>query len=248
MKNMKVIPIILLAVIVTACSANVDSNSNLNKEEVIDMASSNFSEIDSLSQEVVLELTNDFNNIVETTIQNLSSVLIYGDNGSITHIHSINEVIAQSRRETVEFYRTPEGMLIDDGFGWQEYIGPEDYSTTYENILNSFISASSEFDMTENNDNYQFTFLGQDGNIFRTIGEPYSLIFNSFPDDDIELDIEFLIDNEEFHISDITIHALGDYGEGNQASILTTVVFYDFNEYNEGNFPEPDDLSESGKI
>lgn len=247
MKNLKMISIILF-IAITIVGCNASSDSNLSKEEVIDKVSGSFEQIDSLSQEVVLELTNDFNNIIDTTRQNLSSILIYGDNGNITHIHSVNELIAQNRRETVEFYKTPENMLINSGLGWQEYLGPEDYRTTYENILNSFISASSEFDMTENTDNYQFTFIGQNGNIFRTIGEPYNLIFNNFPDDDIELDIEFLMNKEDFYISSITIQALGDYGEGNEATILTTVDFYDFNEYKEGNFPEPDEISEPDEI
>lgn len=183
------------------------------------------------------------NDIVETFSQSVKITMVY-NNDSISHIYSITESIQNNIKSKMEFYKVPEATYINQNEIWQEYSGPEKYTSTYKPILDTFLSIFSKFEMIENSNNYTFKFEGKDGDIYRTIAEPFNITFGQLSDNNIELDIEFIIEKENFFIKNFNINAFADYDNNKEAKVKTRVSFEDFNEIDSNNFLIPEGLGE----
>lgn len=229
MKKLKGMTIIsFMALFLIACDTG-ESNDNLEKEEVIKKTEESFTELNSIQQLTKLELVYDLENKQDTEKTYIEAEMIYDDQKNIDSIHTKNEITKGNLVQTFEFYKGLDGMYADQGNGWQEFSGGENYSSTYQPVFNSFLAVVNELEMTESDTAYEFNFTGQNGNMYRDVGDPYNISYQGLTDDDINLDIHFLIEKESMLLQHTVIETEGVLDENNTLMIYAETEFSNFN-------------------
>lgn len=239
MKKIKLILFILfISITLVACNLNKDANSNLDKEQVIEKTEESFKELKSLNEEVDMVLSGLVEGQQQKQSIEMEVEMIYDDNKDIESIHTKTEVTSNNQTQTMDFYKNPENMYINQGNGWIKFNGQEDYSTTYEPILDSFLTVVEDLDMEEKEEKYIFKYKGKDAKIYRLMGVPYNIEYNGIDNKDIELDLEYSISKENMLLNEIKIKTFGEIDEQNNIEINVDVDFDDFNEIDEIEIPE----------
>lgn len=239
MKNFKLTLFILfISLFLIACDTDENANDNLEKEEVIEKTENSFEELNSLHQEVDMELISTNNDQEET--QNIDMILdlVYDEDKNIVNVHTKTMNTANNQTTELEFYKKDDKAYIKQGDEWTDFNGEESYSTTYEPILDSFLDISEDLEMEENEDEYIFKYEGKDTRIYRIMGLPYNIRYTGIKEKDIELDLEYVISKENMFLDEVTILTLGQIDEQNKIQINVDVDLENFNEEDEIEMPE----------
>ena len=233
MKRLKVLLVVLIiSVFLVGCSGS-NSNDKLSKEDVIKKTTASFDNLKSISQETNINLVFDLvDNKDEQNIE-LDAQVIYDSKHNVETVLTKTTSIYGEEKSSFDFYKDPDSMYIDEGDGWVKYRSSENYGTTYKPILDSFIEVGKDFDMVEDDNSYKFTFKGKDGNIYRAVGTPYNFQYGGIPDNDIELDIFFIIEKKDMFLKEMEIKTRGVVDADNSISIGASTEFDDFNEIKE---------------
>ena len=165
----------------------------------------------------------------ETQNIDLESKMIFDDQKNIDSIHTSNVTTKNDLEQTFDFYKGPDGIFANQGSGWEKYSGGENYATTYKPILDTFLDVVDDLEMKELDSDYEFKFTGRDGNIFRAVRKPYSINYNGITDDEIDLDIVYIIEKETMLLRQSKIGTKGSLAENNTATINAETIFKDFN-------------------
>lgn len=231
MKRLKIILfIIMISVFVAGCSGvGPSQNDKLSKEDVIEKAADSFNNLKSLSQESEINLIFDMVDNQDTQEIELDAQVIYDSNHNPETVLTMTKSTYGDEIISFDFYKDPDSMLINEGQGWVEYSSSENYGTTYKPILDTFLNVAKDFVMEETDNNYKFTFTGKDGNIYRTVGNPYNFQYTGIADDDIELDIIFIIEKRDMFLKEMAINTRGVVDADNNISINAATEFDDFN-------------------
>ncbi len=224
--------VIMISVFIAGCSGG-SSNDNLSKEDVIEKASNSYKNIKSISQETEIVLQFDMVDNKDKQRITLDSEVIYDSKHNPETVWTKSKSVFGEEEVSFDFYKDPSNMYINEGDGWIEYNSNEDYGTTYKPILNTFLESANEFEMEEKDSSYKFTFKGKDGNIYRSVGTPYNLNYSGIPDDEIELDIYFIIEKKDMFLKDMEIQTRGFIDADNSVSINGSTEFDNFNELKE---------------
>lgn len=233
MKRLKIILfIIMISVFLAGCSGG-NSNDKLSKEDVIEKAKTSFDSLKSISQESKIGLVFDMVNNKDTQEIELDAKVIYDNNHNPETVLTKTTSIYGDEKSSFDFYKDPDNMYINEGNGWVDYNSSENYGTTYKPILDTFLQVAKDFEMEERDNSYKFTFKGKDGNIYRTVGNPYNFTYTGIPDNDIELDIVYIIEKENMFLKEMEIKTRGVVDAENNISISAVTEFDDFNEVKE---------------
>lgn len=231
MKKTKIFLVLsFVALFLIGCEAGGGkANQNLNKEEVMEKARKSFTELKSLHQVTNINLITKLDETEEEQNIELESKMIFDNKQNIESIHTKNITTKNELVQTFDFYKGSEGIFANQGSGWEKYTGGENYATTYKPILDTFLEVVDDLEMTELDSDYEFKFTGKNGNIFRAVGKPYSINYNGITDDEIELDIVYLIEKETMLLRESKIGTKGILTENNSAMINADTKFTDFN-------------------
>ncbi len=221
-----------VAVVLIGCEmGDSKTNQTLSKEEVIEKARESINGLDSLNQETNINLVTKLDDLEETQNIELESKMIFDDQKNIDSIYTSNVTTKNDLVQTFDFYKGPDGIFADQGNGWEKYSGGENYATTYKPILDTFLDVVDDLEMTELDSDYEFKFTGRDGNIFRAVGKPYSINYNGITDDEIDLDIVYIIEKKTLLLRQSKIGTKGSLAENNTATINAETTFKDFNTF-----------------
>lgn len=232
MKRLKIVLfIIMISVFVAGCSGGTgNSNDNLSQDNVIEKAEISFDKLKSTSQESRINLIFDMEDNQDTQEIELDAQVIYDSKHNPETVLTKTKSVFGDEVTSFDFYKDSGSMLINDGQGWVEYNSSENYGTTYKPILDTFLNVAKDFVMEETDTSYKFTFTGKDGNIYRTVGTPYNFQYTGIADDDIELDIIYVIEKENMFLDEMAIKTRGVIDDKNNISINASTDFDDFNE------------------
>lgn len=207
------------------------TNQNLSKKEVIEKARDSIKGLNSLNQVTNINLVTTLDDREENQNIELESKMIFDDQQNIESIYTSNVTTKNNLVQTFDFYKGSDGIFANQGTGWETYNGGENYATTYKPILDTFLDVVDDLEMTELDSDYEFKFTGKNGNIFRAVGKPYSINYNGITDDDIDLDIVYIIEKETMLLRQSKVGTKGSLSESNTATINAETTFKDFNTF-----------------
>ncbi|NLB21973.1 MAG: hypothetical protein GX833_01735 [Clostridium sp.] len=221
-----------LAVVLIGCEmGSGKTNQNLSKKEVIEKARDSIKGLNSLNQVTNINLVTTLDDREENQNIELESKMIFDDQQNIESIYTSNVTTKNNLVQTFDFYKGSDGIFANQGTGWETYNGGENYATTYKPILDTFLDVVDDLEMTELDSDYEFKFTGKNGNIFRAVGKPYSINYNGITDDDIDLDIVYIIEKETMLLRQSKVGTKGSLSESNTATINAETTFKDFNTF-----------------
>lgn len=232
MKRLKIVLfVIMISLFVAGCSGvGATANDKLSKEDVIKKAADSFNNLKSLSQETDINLIFDMIDNQGTQKIELDSEVIYDKKHNPETVLTKTTSVYGDEKTSFDFYKDLESMYINEGDGWVDYNSSENYGTTYKPILDTFLNVANDFEMEETDSSYKFTLTGKNGNIYRTVGTPYNFKYTGIADDDIELDIIYIIEKEDMVLKEMEIKTRGVIDDKNNVSINASTEFDDFND------------------
>lgn len=238
MKKLKIILFVIFVSLFLSGCKNGESNDKLNKEEVLEKARTSFENLESLNQKSSILLDFDLKDNKSKQNINMNVTMKYDKNKVIETIYTRNETSQDGNSRLLGFYKDSNKAYLNEGTGWTEYKATEDYSTTYKPTLDSFLNTASSMNMTETDSTYEFKFTGKDGNAFRTAGKPYNINYKGIGDDDIQLDLKYVIEKKNMFLQEAYVKTKAVADPENKISIDGRSVFSDFNTIKEVERPE----------
>lgn len=212
-------------------------NENLDKEEVIQKTEDSFAELDSLKQATEIDISMEEADRSSKTDLDFDVEMIYDEEKNIESIRTKTERVQNDVTDTLDFYKGEEGTYANQGMGWQEHNAGESYASTYEPNMDAFLDVADKMEMTESETHYEMHYTGQDGNIFRSVGKPYDIKYTGIQDDDVEVDVTYMIDKETMFIEELTIGTKGE-AQGTKIAIDAHTKFKDMNNVETVEAPE----------
>lgn len=238
MRKFKILPLLLLvAIIAMACSPG-NPNDDLSKDEIVDKAVKDARNLESAAQDVELVIINDLEQGSEELVQNIEAEFMYGGEGTITHVHTLQENDIEGNEQIIEFYKVPEDAYIKTGGMWQKFTGSENYSTTYKPILETLKSSIDYLEVEEEDEHYLLSYKGKDAELFNIIKVPFSIEYPSFDPNNIELDVFFKVEKESMRLVESYFGTEAILDENNRSEVNGAMEFYDFNDIDEIIVPE----------
>ncbi|MGO1469393.1 MAG: hypothetical protein ACTHW2_05165 [Tissierella sp.] len=237
MKKLKFISILLLlSVLIVACNG-ASSNEGLDMDEVLNNMEENSEDLKSVSENVEFKIENNINNELKKMEQEMESVFLYGEEGTITHIHTKQKSVANGQQQTMEFIKIPGEAHIYDGIKWQKYTGSENYSTTYKPVMDTLLTAKNGMEMKEEEDSYVFYFKGRDAAVYDSIRVPFNLSYQGVKPGDIDLDITFKINKENMNMENAYIGSSVSVND-DSSDAIGEIEFFDFDETEDIELPD----------
>ena len=240
MHNKKALPFLFFSVsfILTGCGS-MSANKNLSKGEVIKQTQKEAIDLTSVSEKLTLTIDNDIGNVQQKAEQQFDTVYLYNDGGNLSHIHTQQvNTSPDGNKQELGFYKTPEKAYIFDGNSWQKHNGEENYSSTYKPVLDSFIRATDELTMTEEETHYVFAFEGKNEALFDAVQPIFNIQFNGEFKDNLVSNVSFKLNKENMLLDDVLIEVENDMQDQGKSTVTGIISFYDFNETKDIKIPD----------
>lgn len=238
MKKLKVILFVIFASLILSACSKGESNDKLTKEEVLEKSRISFDNLESLEQKSTIVLEFDLKDNKNKQIIDMEVTMKYDENKAIDTIYTRNETIQDGNSRILGFYKSSNGIFTNDGTGWLKYNSSEDYSTTYKPTLDSFLNTAKSMNMTETDSTYEFDYTGKDGNVFRTAAKPYNINYRGISDDNIQIDLKYVIEKKNMFLLEADIKTKAATDPENKISIDGLTTFTNFNSIKEIDRPD----------
>lgn len=206
---------------------SMSSNQKLDQKTVVERIQKEADELKSISEKLTLSIENQLPGLQNKMDQDFESVYVYGQEGTITHIHTKQKNKQNGQEQTIEFYKTPKEAYLFDGQAWQKHTGDENYNSTYKPVLDSLIEAADSMQMTEEEDRYVFDFAGKDAKVYEAVQPIFQINFNQADASDLDLLVSFDVLKESMTLGHVTIEATNEPSPNQFSKIQGKMDFAD---------------------
>lgn len=215
---------------------------SLSEEEVVSGVSENESAVENYRAliDLSISVTNQESGDVIQESMSKSDIVI--NEQTLDTYGTINESAA-GESLTQEYYSVDDKAYLNlNDQGWMDMSNQQEAlfqstGTTYPNLVPIVEVISNIGELTENEDEYVYTFQGINADLYSSFESPYSLNFGSLSPEEVEQKVMVSIDKETLLIQDVT-NELSGVQDGHDLVMTIHHTYKNMNEMNDISIPQ----------
>lgn len=215
---------------------------SLSNEEIVNGVKDNTPTVENYQALIDLSLSITNQESGDVIQESLSESDIVINEETLDTYGTINES-ATGESLTQQYYSVDDKAYLNlNDQGWMDMSNQQEAlfqstGTTYPNLVPIVESVSKIGELTENEDDYVYTFQGKNADLYSSFVSPYSLNFGSLSPEEVDQKVMVTIDKETLIIKKIT-NELSGVQDGHDLVMNIQHTYKNMNEMNNISIPQ----------